>query len=271
MKKMSIVAVIAALALGLAACGGSDSGSSTGGTTGTTTNAQAMGTSSKVLTGSMQLVQPLFAAIAGAPAAQVIKSSTGPTVTCTETGANQFTCNMTDEFGGTASCTGTADPTAYSFDFNCTFNNFKPDSSTTVDGAFEWKVSYNAAGFGGASAMVAKQYASTGKSSADECNYTEDDIDGTTYCQETTEACTESSATHMMHFSIVIGPNGLTYTDICGTFTYGPNATMTMDWCSANIQSAVVLFTASINGTFNGTSINESANISCDFSSVSGM
>jgi hypothetical protein len=259
-----LMALAAVLALSLAGCGGgSDDGGGGGG--GTTTATTAMGTSYKMMSNSFNLIGPLMTAMAGG-GAQVIKS--GETVECTPVGGDSWTCTVTGSYGGTATLTGTyAMDGTVDMNFEATFDNFKPASDTLVDGSFTWKISYNYAAFGEYTGVKGIGGNVASKEDADECTYSEENVDGQGLCVESETVCSASSSNFLMSFEYTVGADGLTYKDVCGTFVYGPNTAMSMDFCSDDMQYGG-LFSASINGVFNGETVNESFNALCDWSAA---
>ncbi|MBN1283463.1 MAG: hypothetical protein JXA24_06810 [Proteobacteria bacterium] len=262
MKKFSAVAVAALLAIGVAGCGGSSDGGGGGGTT----EAVATGTSYQVMSKSFELMTPMLAQIGGGAAGQVVKTG-DPSVTCTES-AGTWTCTVAGEMGGTATLTGTVDYQTYTYSFNAVFTDFRPDADTFIDGSFLWNFTVNPNLFNTASASVKDVFAKSlvSKETEYDCTY-ENSVDGEGFCAETTTQCTSDSANHYFSYAFTIGPDGFTYTDICGTFTYGAGTTMTMDYCSDNWETGG-LFSMTINGTFNGQTVNENFNALCDWSNL---
>ncbi|MFA4875061.1 MAG: hypothetical protein WC690_06930, partial [bacterium] len=218
----------------------------------------------QLATKSYELLPTMLAQMSAGAAAQVIKTASGSTlqVTCSAAGADSWTCTATDETGGTLTMTGSfVTGNTYSFNLLSEFVNFKPDSETTMNGSLRWIATINPNAFSGASAQTLK--GSVAKS-ADQCSYTEDDISGDGACAASSNVCATTSADHIIHFEYIAGDNGFTYTDACGTFTFGANSEMTMDFCSSNPETTG-LFSGAINGTFNNEPVNDTYNFQCNW------
>jgi len=261
MKKIFAVGVAAMLALSLAACGGSSS--DTDATT-PETSATAAGTSYQLMSGTSELLGPLFAALA-TPSAQVVKADM--TASCNTTGTDTYNCTILDGLGGSATLTGTfVTDTDYSLNFLATFDNFKPSAEITADGSFTWVVSVDSAAFGGYSSIKDNMTkVDTGKENS--CEYSTDNIDGEGYCVESDSVCSANSANRLMSFTYTIGADGFTYTDVCGTFVYGAGSAMSLEYCSDDIETTA-LFTGTIDGSFNNETVDESFNALCDWSAL---
>ncbi len=275
-KGMIVVAAVFALA----ACGGSGSSTDTGGT-GTAPAATSAKTVNN-LTSVGQFGQEMFTTIndslagAGVPASVKAAKYLAPvkttaTAECAMVDENSFTCTVNDGLGGTCDVTGDySDATAF---FTVTLDcvNFQGDCTTTIDGSFAMSASMNEANFpSDFAAMTAK---TTGEDSTDtDCDATCDvEDEDTTFGED--DLCSEggtcAEAAAFFIFDYTIGDEGLTIVDECGTFEWGANTTWDMLMCAETSDIFTVTFNAA--GTFQGSSIDETFNVTCDFSSVSGM
>jgi len=261
------LALAAVLVIALAACGGSSSSSNTGGTIPTPTSNATKHLTASLMFSQFDMVGAIMNSIGGA--AQVIKE-TSPTITCSQVNSTTYSCTATDSVGGTANLTATLDEATSTMTVVVESDGFHPESDTVVDGSYTLTAWVDQSVYMSASAGAQTAIdASPSKSTDDliECEVDDDTLDPEGLCAETTQICTQQDAT--VYMTITIGSEGLTVTDPCGTYTWAAGTTMTAAFCGDLSSSAMpVILTFTMNGTFNGQTVNETFSIECDFSSI---
>jgi hypothetical protein len=261
MKKTGSIVIAVALAAFLSACGGGGGSSTTGTTTPTATSAKSMAVNSELLNFGTQMWSVIPTAL---PSGMVTKTTIGDaTVSCTGT-LSGYSCTLTDTQGGTCTATGSFTGSGNTvFTAITTCDNFHPDSYTLVDGSLEIDININMdnAPAETSAITVAKNLAK--ETNAGECLIGDDD---TTWgendmCQLTETECT--AANSFFTFNYVIGSDGLTITDPCGTFVYSPGLTMSAYMCA--LTQTTFNFTFDLNGTFNGQPVDMTETFTCNF------
>ncbi len=261
LKSVVVSASALLLAATIAACGGGSDGTTANNTTPTTTAPAATSAAAKSMTlGLAQYTQALLTQAMNAmgAGAQVVK--TDPTINCTAIDDYSGTCTITDAFGGSCTMTLSANQTWDLFTLNMSCDNFVPESPALVDGDFTATATVNQDPY--ASVKTNPWVAKTDTDASDDCSLT-DAMDYPPECSDSQgETCSEAEAT--VYLEYLVGARGLSVTDECGTYEMGSGTTMTTALC-ADLNSLLYLFTFTLNGTFNGSNVNESYSMDCDF------
>lgn len=260
MKKTGSIIIAVALIAFLSACGGGGSSSTTTTTTPTATSAKSMAVNSELLSFGAEMMAAIPTALG---AGMVTKTTVGDyTYDCSGT-MNTYSCTITDPQGGSCTATGSFTGTGTSvFLATTTCDNFRPDSSTLVDGGLTIEISVNEANAPTDAAAMTVAKNMTKETGSDECDINDDDNTWgeNDMCRESGTECTAQSAYFVFTYSI--GSDGLTITNPCGTFIYSPGLTMSAFMCA--ITQSSFTFTFDLNGTFNGQPVDMTETFTCN-------
>lgn len=274
MKKLLVM--LGVVALMASACGGGSDGGTT--PTGNTAaqSAKSMqanyslnGLATSVAFEAAAAAQPGYVHVSkGSKMYNFLKSGEfeSSDVTCSAVGETGATCTISDGLGG--SCTVTvsfndmSDTMAdMSMDMSCA--NYKPDSSTTLDGDMGFTAILNMDNLP-ASAMSAHVSKAVTKEDSSSCTITDDsETFENDYCALSDDPCAAANA--LFSFTFDIGDNGFTVIDECGTYTYGSDFTMGTNMCMDMPSETVItmIVALDVSGTFNGDAVDFSDSVTC--------
>lgn len=272
MKWMNrLVLTMSVVAFAVAGCGGGSSGG------GTTTPAATSAKTITALTNAANWMYTTALAVPGAlpTGGGASLKAAAPEINCTGT-ATGYECVIWDESGSATSAdhkcnvSGDWDSATMTFDLAYDCYTFKPDADVTVDGNWTATVVINTANMptasvkdvGGALAKADATATCDVDDVADTCGQTFSG-GGATCSVDCEGAATCTSAAAVFSIQWTAGTRGVTITDPCGTYTIASGTTSGNDMCMPTNSSFDASF--SINGTINGTAIDQEMNVGCDF------
>ena len=274
MKRITgMLLVVGIVALVAAGCGSSDSSTDDGVTPSVTPAATSTRTLSAMTNATMWMSNSsvaIPAAIASA-SASVKLTSEEDMISCLGNAGN-FECVIWDASGNADSAdhkcviTGSYSESPYTFNLDYDCYTYEPASDVVVDG--NW------------TAILAVNDSTTASASAKNAAVAKEDTSGTCEVEDIADACGEtfttedgsctvtcgsntacSAATAMATVEWTVGSRGVSMTDVCGTYDITVGTTSLMAFCMPS--STQFLMSSSINGTINGTAINENIDVDC--------